>query len=174
MNKREKLRNLKRKTKNHLNIAHHLLQSTDEYIARNDIINTLSEEALLEKVIKYITECIMRESSQSDNKLLENFYIIAYLCLLNISKDNNKNADEILLELNRIYKAKNHDYGDSFSMLRKINNISSLIRMVDKMFRIKQLKISKKTPKVEESIIDTYKDLLNYLIMEMMARNANQ
>lgn len=72
---------------------------------------------------------------------------------------------EIILELENTYKAKNHDYGDSFAIiLKRFGLKSTVIRLWDKLMRLETL--CKKEAKVQdESIEDTLKDLANYAIM---------
>lgn len=77
---------------------------------------------------------------------------------------------EICTELNSIYEKKNHDYGDSFAILRKELPNSILIRIYDKYQRLKTL-LTGTDPKVkDETIEDTLKDLANYCIMELVER----
>lgn len=75
---------------------------------------------------------------------------------------------EICNKLNEIYKAKNHDYGDSFGeTFEKLGVISAVTRITDKTNRLQTLCI--KENKVEdESIIDTLYDLANYSIMTII------
>lgn len=76
----------------------------------------------------------------------------------------------ICQELTSIYEKKNHDYGDSFAILRKEHPNSILIRIYDKYRRLKTL-LEGADPKVKnESIEDTLKDLANYCIMELIER----
>lgn len=76
---------------------------------------------------------------------------------------------EICEELTEIYKRKNHDYGDSYALLRQEYPNSILIRIFDKYQRLKTLKLSNDEAEVkDESIKDTLKDLINYCIMELI------
>lgn len=71
-------------------------------------------------------------------------------------------------KLNETYANKNHDYGDSFSELRKRFPNAILVRLFDKYMRIESL-LSKKNQKVtDESIYDTLLDMANYCIMELV------
>jgi len=75
-------------------------------------------------------------------------------------------------ELNKIYEAKNSDYGDSFSILRKKYPNAILIRLTDKLLRLDRL-VSGAVAKVkDESIKDTLLDMANYCIMEVMEMEA--
>lgn len=67
------------------------------------------------------------------------------------------------------YIAKNHDYGDSFKKsMDEFGPIAGVVRMGDKMERIKTLIHHHTEPKVNEKIEDTLKDLANYAIMTLI------
>lgn len=71
-------------------------------------------------------------------------------------------------KLNEIYKAKNHDYGDSFGeTFEKLGIISAVTRITDKTNRLQNLCTNDR--KVgDETIIDTLYDLANYSIMTII------
>ena len=77
---------------------------------------------------------------------------------------------EICKELNDIYTAKNHDYGDSFAdTFKTLGPVSAVTRITDKCNRLQSLVTkSKDNQKVNESIEDTLMDLANYAIMTLM------
>lgn len=70
--------------------------------------------------------------------------------------------------LNKVYRAKNADYGDSFGeTYRNLGIISAVTRIVDKTNRLQSLAINER--KVEdETIEDTLLDLANYAIMTVI------
>ena len=72
------------------------------------------------------------------------------------------------------YKAKNADYGDSFSKSYKEFGLTApVVRMSDKMERIKFL--TKADAKVkDESIKDTLIDLANYAIMTVVELEGDE
>lgn len=74
---------------------------------------------------------------------------------------------EICRKLTELYEQKNHDYGDSYAILRKEHPDSILIRIFDKYQRLKTLKKDAAAVK-SESIIDTLLDCSNYCIMEII------
>ncbi|NFB58003.1 DUF1599 domain-containing protein [Clostridium botulinum] len=75
--------------------------------------------------------------------------------------------NEICEELNKIYKVKNHDYGDSFGeTYKKLGIISAITRITDKVNRLQSL--CTKDALVDESIKDTLMDLANYSIMTLI------
>ncbi|GAA0115264.1 nucleotide modification associated domain-containing protein [Clostridium senegalense] len=88
---------------------------------------------------------------------------------LKVSKSNIK-VDifkDITNKMLRVYKAKNNDYGDSFSKVRKEYPQAICIRLSDKLERLKTLMNGNKQM-VDESIKDTLMDLANYCILEMI------
>jgi hypothetical protein len=77
---------------------------------------------------------------------------------------------EICEELHRTYLKKNADYGDSFAKLRQKYPEAILIRLSDKLNRLKSLMESGNIQVKDESISDTLLDLANYCIMEEVER----
>lgn len=79
-----------------------------------------------------------------------------------ITKENMQNAHDELL---KTFVNKNADYGNSFeSSLEEYGLIAALIRMEDKMGRLRTLIKSEANVK-DESISDTLRDLSNYALM---------
>ena len=76
--------------------------------------------------------------------------------------------------LNDTYKAKNADYGDSFSELRQEFPEAILIRLTDKLKRLKTLMKGAQQQVADESIDDTLLDLANYAIMELVERRVEK
>ena len=71
--------------------------------------------------------------------------------------------------LNDLYKAKNADYGDSFSKSYKEYGLTmSCIRLEDKLNRLKSLNKNGNAQVKDESIQDTLMDLANYAIMTIL------
>ena len=63
---------------------------------------------------------------------------------------------------------QNHDYGDSFSELRKRFPNAILVRLFDKYMRLESLLSGKNQKVADESIYDTLLDMANYCIMELV------
>ena len=80
---------------------------------------------------------------------------------------------EICNKLNEIYTAKNNDYGDSFGIgFKEYGMVMPVIRLEDKLSRLKSLTINNKVAQVkDESIQDTLLDLANYAIMTVIELN---
>lgn len=75
----------------------------------------------------------------------------------------------ICQKLNAVYKAKNHDYGDSFGdTYKKLGIISAVTRLSDKMNRLMSLAVSHNAQVKDEKIEDTLLDMANYAIMTLI------
>ena len=73
--------------------------------------------------------------------------------------------------LNIIYRQKNHDYGDSFAKVRSVVPNAILVRLMDKLERLKTLLgKGEQAQVVDESIYDTLIEMANYCIMEVVER----
>ena len=80
-----------------------------------------------------------------------------------------KRFREITDNMADLYERKNKDYGDSFSnSLDEFGVIAGVVRLSDKMSRIKALTKNGEQLVLDESIKDTLQDLANYSIMTMM------
>lgn len=75
----------------------------------------------------------------------------------------------ICQKLNQAYKAKNHDYGDSFGdTYKKLGIISAVTRLSDKMNRLMSLAVKHDVQVKDEKIEDTLLDMANYAIMTLI------
>ena len=74
----------------------------------------------------------------------------------------------ICSRLTKTYRDKNSDYGNSFVKVREEFPNAILIRLSDKLNRLKTLYSGKEQMVQDESIIDTLLDLANYCIMEVI------
>ena len=81
---------------------------------------------------------------------------------------------EICDKLNRTYRAKNHDYGDSFAQLRQRLPNAILTRLFDKYLRLETLLNGATQQVTDESINDTLLDMANYAIMEVIEREVDK
>lgn len=81
---------------------------------------------------------------------------------------------ELCEKMHSVYEAKNHDYGDSFSKLRKKFPDAILVRLNDKLSRLEVLMSGENAKVKDESINDTLLDLANYAIMELTEREAEK
>lgn len=81
---------------------------------------------------------------------------------------------EITQKMAAVYKAKNHDYGDSFEKVRSKFPTAILVRLNDKLNRLETLMGGEVAQVKEESIDDTLLDLANYAVMELTARRMER
>ena len=80
-----------------------------------------------------------------------------------------KRFREITESMADLYERKNKDYGDSFNnSLDEFGVIAGVVRLSDKMSRIKALTKNGEQLVLDESIKDTLQDLANYSIMTLM------
>ena len=83
--------------------------------------------------------------------------------------------EDITNKMIRIFKKKNHDYGNSFEQsLNEEGLAASRIRMGDKWNRFKQLSKGAKAQVNDESLRDTLIDMANYAIMTVMWLDKQQ
>lgn len=83
--------------------------------------------------------------------------------------ERTKQFKMIVSEMADTYEKKNADYGNSFEKtLDKWGINIGLARLEDKFNRVTQLLSTTASPKVDESIDDTLKDLATYSIMLLM------
>lgn len=72
-------------------------------------------------------------------------------------------------QLLKLYMDKNADYGDSFSKsYKEFGIIAPVVRMNDKMERVKQLSKSGDRKVKDESLKDSLIDLANYALMTVI------
>lgn len=82
---------------------------------------------------------------------------------------------DLLDELLETYEKKNADYGDSFKKTHlQFGEIAGLTRISDKVNRL--ISLSKKTPDSQnyESKRDTYMDLANYCLMQVVVMEETE
>ena len=83
--------------------------------------------------------------------------------------ENINSFQEIIKECFDLYKEKNKKYGNSYSKTYKEYGKSVLIlRLDDKLSRLKQIILNGETETSDESVRDTLIDMANYSIMAVM------
>ena len=91
--------------------------------------------------------------------------IISLSSLVYLSKSSNKGIGEIENENKELFKKKNNDYGKSYE---DFGLIGIIIRMNDKINRIKSICIKNEIEVKNEKIEDSINDLYNYTILGLM------
>ena len=83
--------------------------------------------------------------------------------------------EDITSEMINIFKKKNNDYGNSFEeSCNEFGLTSPIIRMSDKLNRLKSLSNNSSAKVEDEKIEDTLLDLANYAVMTLMwIKNEN-
>lgn len=78
-----------------------------------------------------------------------------------------KNYNEITDKVINTVNAKNDDYGSAFEQsFKEYGWVAYLIRIQDKINRLKTLTLNKQNPKViSESIEDTLQDIMGYTLL---------
>jgi uncharacterized protein (UPF0218 family) len=77
--------------------------------------------------------------------------------------------DDVCYKLRVVYERKNMDYGDSFTASCDEHGIvAAIVRMDDKMRRVKSLHRNGESAVIGESMRDSLLDLANYAIMSVM------
>lgn len=76
---------------------------------------------------------------------------------------------ELLDNLHQLYIAKNNDYGDSVhDTFEKYGLISFLVRIEDKLNRLRTLTLKNNQMVQDEKIKDTFLDMANYAILAVL------
>lgn len=80
--------------------------------------------------------------------------------------------EDLCTELHKLYVAKNADYGDSFAKVREEIPNAILVRLSDKLNRLKSLMTKDDDDRkvLDESIDDTLMDIANYALLELVER----
>lgn len=82
---------------------------------------------------------------------------------------------QITTQLSNLYEAKNNDYGDSVSdTYQKYGMTSFLVRMEDKINRVRSLTQNNNQKVLDEKIEDTLLDLANYAIIAVIELNEER
>ena len=82
---------------------------------------------------------------------------------------------DITSELLDLYLKKNKDYGNAFGdTFKEFGLVSAVIRINDKVNRLKKLTSTGSQEVKDESIRDTLVDLSNYAIMTIMELDKNE
>lgn len=79
--------------------------------------------------------------------------------------------EKLCTQMHELYVKKNADYGDSFAKVREEISDAILVRLSDKLNRLKSLMKNPDGQQVNgESIDDTLMDLANYCLLELVER----
>lgn len=77
---------------------------------------------------------------------------------------------DLLLQMSQIYHEKRDKYGDNFTkQFKQYGGIVSIIRLEDKLERLKQILLENKKDTLDETTKDTLIDLANYSLMTILS-----
>lgn len=78
--------------------------------------------------------------------------------------------EKLQREAHEIYVKKRELYGDNFTtQYKKYGGITAILRLEDKMERLKQIMLENKQDTLDETMKDTLIDLSNYALMTIIA-----
>lgn len=84
--------------------------------------------------------------------------------------------NDLCHEIHDLYQRKNNDYGDSFRKVRNELPWAILVRLSDKINRLKSLmqKSDDERYVLDETIDDTLMDIANYALLELTERRVDR
>ena len=95
--------------------------------------------------------------------------------MVNLMERKTEMHAQICSELHELYEAKNADYGDAFSKtFDEYGMVAPLLRLEDKLSRLKSLHRKGVQQIKQESMRDTLIDLANYAIMTVMELDSQE
>ena len=112
----------------------------------------------------------MDKACEMDDNFNDKLTTLTIVAMTGYKFYNEISANQIANVMTDLYARKNADYGNSFDeSLDKFGIIAAMVRISDKVNRLKRLVINPKEAQVkDESIADTYIDLANYAVMTIM------
>jgi hypothetical protein len=118
----------------------------------------------LKEQIKYLFSNYSKSSSTMFSDLTENLI----KSMLNVI---GKNKSDVINDCVKIALKKNKDYGSS--NILDFGKIGLLVRLNDKISRIINLEKNKNRQVLDETIVDTAEDIINYAVyLEMLSKNV--
>lgn len=87
-------------------------------------------------------------------------------------EEKDKLFHEIASKVAEILAKKNHDYGDSFfEVYKKVGDVSSWMRLSDKMGRLENAVTGKNLLVSEETVEDIFWDIAGYAILTLASKH---
>ena len=131
----------------------------------------LKEEKNQDEFIAKTFLTMLEEEISIVKKMERDIYAVLFKLMMNKIEIHKTLCDQ----LNDIYSRKNADYGDSFAKVRREVPNAILVRLMDKMERIKTLLLNGERLQVaDEKVDDTLLDLANYCLMEVVERRNDK
>lgn len=151
-------------------IAHNLCGEVE---AMSNLTNITKE---LKAVLVSSAEMSFEMASKMDSTTEDALIALAVIAMSGYKLYTGLDANKIANLMTDTYRRKNADYGNSFDeSVDKFGLVSAIVRMSDKVNRLKSLVIQKNEVQVkDESIADTFLDLASYAIMTIMYIKKNK
>jgi hypothetical protein len=135
----------------------------------------MTEQEIKREIARYSQVLNNTDYSDAEQKQAEREIGWLKATLAEVQKNARKGTDKVQAfkstteQMNRLYEAKNADYGDSFGeSVREFGAVAGLVRISDKFNRLKTLLRGNAQQVQSESVEDTLMDLANYAIMLRM------
>tara|TARA_Y100000766_G_C18491194_1_gene404876 strand:+ start:81 stop:557 length:477 start_codon:yes stop_codon:yes gene_type:complete len=133
--------------------------------------NTLEELNIIKTEILQLSNVDKFKIEINEINIENILFKICWLSLSYFMFNKLYNYDETIETCRNIFKKKNEDYGNAFL---DYNVIGILVRMVDKINRINNLKNKDTNPQIiDENIDDTFLDLFNYSVLAQCLINLS-
>tara|TARA_B100001094_G_scaffold186744_1_gene180946 strand:- start:1127 stop:1603 length:477 start_codon:yes stop_codon:yes gene_type:complete len=133
--------------------------------------NTLEELNIIKTEILQLSNVDKFKIEINEINIENILFKICWLSLSYFMFNKLYNYDETIENCRNIFKKKNEDYGNAFL---DYNVIGILVRMVDKINRINNLKNKDTNPQIiDENIDDTFLDLFNYSVLAQCLINLS-
>lgn len=146
---------------------------------KNTLFTEVQNTDMIVQRLSYHQTCYFENmnitSTSISLKLLEDsmtsMKMIAMYCLVFLHRHLDKDMNVIMNESRDLFIRKNTDYGSSFE---DFSLIGIIVRMNDKINRMKRLHATNEQNVKNESIIDTIEDLYNYSIIALMYNDIQE
>jgi len=121
----------------------------------------------------YIADGVQNTFNDGDKRVyiikhISNFPLTNFVETIAKYKDSVNNHLHELVNIAKLLAQKNHDYGDSYSMLRKeYGYLAFLVRLSDKINRLKTLTKIYEYEVKDEGYLDTIRDVIGYSLLEL-------
>ena len=83
-------------------------------------------------------------------------------------EDTIKNYNEIVAEAQELLRAKDHDYGESWRLMRIPSITDQILVKVRRIQQLEELAMKGENPKVAEGRESEYRDIINYCVFAMI------
>ena len=83
-------------------------------------------------------------------------------------EDTIKHYDQIVSEAQELLRAKDHDYGESWRLMRLPSITDQILVKVRRVQQLEELAMKGENPKVAEGRESEYRDIINYCVFAII------